>query len=319
MHRENVPVQSVRIESIDDLRSPIANSDIEITQLGTGRLRGHLMRGEIGEVAFSLGSFSNELRAAGVFSRTHTTIGVLLENSHNSIVWGVEVEPGGIMWTPPGGDHDIRYSGQASFAGLSIRPEELAALLAGENRLGDLTTWTRMARCRPNSRENLDLGCALRAAALLLEQHGAVVPESTRDFWKRCVVEAFVAGILRTVPQPVEPIPSTVRLIREVEHYIDSHRFRPVHLSEVCTTLGLSRRTLHRAFHDVMGIGAAAFLRRKRLCHVHSRLRRSDPRQTQITHVATEFGFVELGRFSQYYRALFGEYPSETLWHSGSA
>lgn len=71
-------IQPVLIESIDDLRTPIANSDIEITQLGTGRLRGHLMRGEIGDVAFSLGSFSTELRAAGVFSRTHTTIGGVL-------------------------------------------------------------------------------------------------------------------------------------------------------------------------------------------------------------------------------------------------
>jgi AraC family ethanolamine operon transcriptional activator len=42
-------------------------------------------------------------------------------------------------------------------------------------------------------------------------------------------------------------------------------------------------------------------------------LKDSSPGETTVTEVALQQGFVELGRFSQYYRALFGEYPSETL------
>jgi AraC-like DNA-binding protein len=35
----------------------------------------------------------------------------------------------------------------------------------------------------------------------------------------------------------------------------------------------LSRRTLHRAFHEALGIGPISFLRHRRLCAVHSDLR----------------------------------------------
>jgi transcriptional regulator GlxA family with amidase domain len=59
------------------------------------------------------------------------------------------------------------------------------------------------------------------------------------------------------------------------------------------------------------------FLRHKRLCAVHSLLRESDPATVTVARIAMQQGFVELGRFSHYYRSLFGEYPSETLGGPG--
>ena len=40
------------------------------------------------------------------------------------------------------------------------------------------------------------------------------------------------------------------------------------------------------------------------------------PGQVHVTDVATEFGFLELGRFAHYYLLLFGEYPSQTLYRN---
>ncbi|WP_407168638.1 helix-turn-helix domain-containing protein [Bradyrhizobium sp. ORS 111] len=34
---------------------------------------------------------------------------------------------------------------------------------------------------------------------------------------------------------------------------------------------------------------------------------------TSVAEVAFKLGFSDLGRFSGYYRSLFGEYPSDTL------
>lgn len=58
---------------------------------------------------------------------------------------------------------------------------------------------------------------------------------------------------------------------------------------------------------------SASFLRHKRLCAVHSILRDSAPGSTTVAAVAMQQGFYELGRFLQYYLAMFGERPSQTL------
>lgn len=76
-----------------------------------------------------------------------------------------------------------------------------------------------------------------------------------------------------------------------------------------------SRRTLHRAFQEVFGLGPVSFLRHKRLCTVHSILRDSAPGTTTVASVAMHQGFYELGRFSHYYFAMFGEHPPRTLGH----
>ena len=100
---------------------------------------------------------------------------------------------------------------------------------------------------------------------------------------------------------------------RALLQHLDAAGNRPVHVSEICAALGVSRRTLHRAFQEVFGLGPVSFLRHKRLCAVHSILRESAPGSTTVAAVAMGQGFYELGRFAQYYLAMFGERPSQTL------
>ena len=51
----------------------------------------------------------------------------------------------------------------------------------------------------------------------------------------------------------------------------------------------------------------------QRLSQARRALLSADVSFTTVTEVATLFGFVELGRFSDEYRKLFGESPSQTL------
>jgi AraC family ethanolamine operon transcriptional activator len=109
-----------------------------------------------------------------------------------------------------------------------------------------------------------------------------------------------------------------MQLVGKVDDYLDAADLRPVHISEICAHLNVTRRTLHRAFFDALGLGPITFLRYKRLCVIHSVLRDSDPATTTVAQVAIQHGFIELGRFSHYYHSLFGEYPSETLGRRGA-
>ena len=87
-------------------------------------------------------------------------------------------------------------------------------------------------------------------------------------------------------------------------------------MSDICATLGVARRTLNLACLEFLGQGATQYARSRRLDHVRQALLTCDPQATQVTTVAMDYGFWELGRFSHAYRSRFGERPSETLRRS---
>jgi AraC-like DNA-binding protein len=305
---------SAIVDSIDALRNPVDGAEAEIVQIGAGRLTGRIVRATIGDVGFSRGSFSVPIRAAGVFSRTKLTVGALLACDGILKAWSDPVAPGEILVVPPGFDHHSVYSGPATFVGLSIDSIELALLYGEHSPLSDPDFWNRRRHYRPRDPgAAADIDRRLKAVFAQLARR-KLPPPSTANHLKRCVIEAFAGHLAdATKMERSTPIAPAMKIVSEAENYIRQQSHAAVHISELCSHLKISRRTLHRCFEDAIGLGPSTFLRQKRLSLVHSALRRSDPEETLVTDVATQFGFVELSRFSQQYREMFGEYPHETL------
>lgn len=82
---------------------------------------------------------------------------------------------------------------------------------------------------------------------------------------------------------------------------------------DICTRIGVSKRTLQYAFRTYIDMSPLAYLRLCRLNRVHAVLRASDPHSTTVTEAATRFGFFHLGRFALDYRKVFDKTPSATL------
>jgi AraC family ethanolamine operon transcriptional activator len=133
------------------------------------------------------------------------------------------------------------------------------------------------------------------------------------DFLERSIVECFVMGVASALPPTSATSYTGARLVSETEDYVDAAAGRPVHISELCSALKVSRRSLHRAFADTLGMGPTAYLRSRRLSAIHSALKRSETATVSIGDLAFEYGFPEPGRFAAYYRDHFGESPSETV------
>lgn len=89
-------------------------------------------------------------------------------------------------------------------------------------------------------------------------------------------------------------------------------------MADLCAAMGVARRTLNQACLEFLGQGATQYARARRLDHVRTTLAASDPGTTQVTRVAMDFGFWELGRFAHAYRVRFGERPSDTLQRNRS-
>lgn len=102
------------------------------------------------------------------------------------------------------------------------------------------------------------------------------------------------------------------RVVRRAEEYLEGHRDAPVRIDDLCVAACTSLSRLERAFREVFGVSPHRMLMLRRLAAVRRELLRADA-ETSVTDVATRWGFFHLGRFSQDYRLLYGERPSQTL------
>jgi AraC-like DNA-binding protein len=126
------------------------------------------------------------------------------------------------------------------------------------------------------------------------------------DRLRRCVTLAL-PGRRR------DPQPSRSTIVRRAERLFQEQGGDAVSIAGLSKAIGVSERSFRNAFYRVCSTGPKRYLRIWQLHQVRRSLRRASGRMSTVTAVATEHGFLELGRFAGEYRALFGESPSRTL------
>jgi AraC-like DNA-binding protein len=84
-------------------------------------------------------------------------------------------------------------------------------------------------------------------------------------------------------------------------------------LDEICAAAGMKPRTLQLYFTELYGMGPTEYFRIRRLNQVRTALIQAGSGTTTVGAVAEQWGFAHMGRFSQRYKDMFAEYPSETL------
>lgn len=102
-------------------------------------------------------------------------------------------------------------------------------------------------------------------------------------------------------------------MVRSAEQYALAHADEPLYVTELCTVVGASERSLEYAFKAVMGLTPKAYLARLRLHRVREALLQARPGATTVAIEALNWGFWHFGEFSRAYKNCFGELPSQTL------
>jgi AraC-like DNA-binding protein len=311
---ERLSVSSADLDGFEGLHEAVRGSHVDVMQLRRGRLRGTLSHIGIDDFSLSVGSFNLGVRTRRTSSDEKLIVGMLLSAEDRVTHFAFDMSPADVLVIPPAVEHDGIFHGASSYAALRFDLDEVVTMFAGEARLSDPATWCQKNRFRAEPAIAAMTAGRLPQIVSRLTQHQNALNQASADFWKRAIIDCITATIVQSLPpDDLGTLPSALRLVHNVEDYLAAAAARPVHVSEICAAFRVSRRGLHRAFHDVFGIGPVTFLRHKRLCAIHSALKESSPGKTTVAEVAMQQGFVELGRFSQYYRGLFAEYPSETL------
>ena len=306
------PFASLRtqeIDSFEELDEIVLGTRRKIVQIEHGKMRGRLSHASIAGLPFDHATFDLGIRSNGGSPRDRYGIGLLLE-ARNRVTWAShECGPGHVMVTAPGGEYENRYYGGASLIVVSLSPSEIESSLGSEGQLGDPATWgTNHFKPTEDTLQQI----VPRLDSLITRLGEVELNAPAAEFWKRALIEAIAANMAVGMASVRDgPPPSALKMVRRIEEYLDERGEGPVHISEICGQLHVSRRTLHRVFQEALGVGPVAFLRHRRLCAVHTALRAPKDIRT-ISEIALQYGFQNLGRFSGYYHRLFGEYPHET-------
>ena len=98
---------------------------------------------------------------------------------------------------------------------------------------------------------------------------------------------------------------------RKVIEYIDANYAEPMTLTKLCQLVNVSERTLRYHFLKTTGLNPQQYLSNYRLHRAHALL--VENRVAEVADAARACGIPHTGRFSQYFKAMFGESPSQVL------
>lgn len=101
-------------------------------------------------------------------------------------------------------------------------------------------------------------------------------------------------------------------IVRRAMAVIDSATIVPT-AAELAELVGITNRTLLRAFQETFCVPPRQYLLLRELHAVRRSLRAADSDESTVADVLTGHGIWEFGRFAARYRRQFGESPSATL------
>lgn len=164
-------------------------------------------------------------------------------------------------------------------------------------------------------------GAALRRLVLyLVAEADAGSPSIGSGLMGRQFESALMSGLLEArqhdhaTELDRQCPPPRPRQQRMAESFIEANLDQPLSVEDIARAAGISPRGLQLSFRQYRGDTPLGFWRNMRLARARSDLQSGHVR---VTDVALRWGFTHFGRFSETYRARYGESPRDTLRDAG--
>jgi AraC-like DNA-binding protein len=157
-----------------------------------------------------------------------------------------------------------------------------------------------------------------RLLRLLVEELGSPAPFAHSDAATRSFTDLLIYTLLCAVPHNYTERfaqagnPAAPRFMQRAEAYIRARVQDPIALQDVAQAAGCSVRSLQLGFQRFRGTTPLGAIRAARLEAAREALRSGQTSGTVID-LALQFGFSNPGRFTQIYKAAFGEAPIDAL------
>ena len=302
------------IDGVEAYSSVLSEAAFEVSQLEPGTLRGHHTRLRLAEFEISWVKMNLTLRGRGNLPSDTWTISLVLNTDGRSLQHGVEVEAGSMVVHGPGAVHDGIYGRGCSVVCFGVP----AAIF--EQRVNQEFPDLRDMLSKPwdifsvSELKTSELISSFQDAVELLRSDESV--RSSEAAMKSMVDELLYDYLLSLLEANQvaahDQVAGAAKIVQKAEKSAnDSPNGAPA-VGDLCQAVGVSRRTLSRAFQQTVGMGPATYLRRMRLGAARSSILQSNGDGKTISEIAINHGFWHFGRFAEQYREMFGESPRET-------
>jgi AraC-like DNA-binding protein len=302
---------NIPVARIEDLRDAVYGAGLEATQMSTAALSGNLSFARGGGILYSSGLINGHVALQGPLSSNRITIGVVLNAGSGSRHWLAETGSGAVGVFHGGDEHDALYTPGSLYATATLSLDRLEQL-AAENEL--VLDWQALGgtglHSQPLAQPTLD--CLSRSFQLIhAGGFDAVRDISAADR----LLRALIMHLGRAPLACNRPGRSNVHaaIVRRARSFIMENLAEPISPDKLARAARTSRRTLFRAFVEILGETPQSYIRRLRLHRIRHDLTSHAEGACTVALIANEWGISELGRMAGRYRELFGELPSDTL------
>ena len=300
----------VSISGIEDLSDAVRGAGLEATQMSAGRLSGGLAFSEEDGVVCSSGLIEGRVSLFGPLSSKWITTGVALKIGSGARHWLNEIETGSVGVFLPGDEHDALYTPGSLYAAVTLSEENLEQEAAKQDLVLDR---------HGLGGSGIHARCMAPGILAELERAFEGVHRSSNGLGYVGLTKHLLAALITHLARPPRREnrgrhPDLHgKIVERARTYIHDHLSEPISIDELAAAAYASRRTLFRAFTDILDDTPQNYVRRLRLHRIRHDLASDAEKACTIALIANQWGIGDLGRMSGWYRELFGERPRDTV------
>jgi AraC-like DNA-binding protein len=301
--------QRFDIRRIEDLCNAVLGAELEAVQMAGPPARGSLAFAAREGVIFSTGLIKGRVSVRGPLCREAVTFGIGLRFGPGSRLWLNPVTDGYVGVLQPGAPCDVLLTEGSLYIAANLSEERLEREAAREGLVIDRRSISRTGlhpkpiAPRALARLRNDVERLHRRGGAGDELMGRVILRTLIEHYARLPIEAAMR---------IDPA-GRGRIVYRAQEFIRANLDRPIPLNDLAAAARTSRRTVARAFVEVIGDTPANYIRRLRLHRIRGDLVRDAVSGRAIRNIAAAWGMGEPGRMAAQYRDLFGEYPHDTV------
>jgi AraC family ethanolamine operon transcriptional activator len=280
-------------------------------QISPGEFSGGITEACFGDVRLFTEFTNRALLQSGVLPEDLVAVGIPVQMSGTAVFCGAAAECAAVHFFSGSGGFDFYSPAGLLIGGVAVPRSALLAVLQEEEMALVEPCLDRAHLANPaqeeleSMRDFLQGALSMTGSSPLLAQNARL-----REVLQQTILSNLAQLLLACCerPVPVMSLANRWKIVADAREVVLRTPDAPSNVSDICAAVGVSRRTLQYCFQNVLGLSPTAFLRAMRLDGVRRMLRTA----SSVTDAAVHWGFWHFGYFSQDYRKLFGELPSQT-------